>query len=91
MIKFRLRTAALASTLAAAAVASPALAKERARHPGFEARAQAVDPGEALMTPEREKALRECSEIANRLVQKDWGVMQDERMGSCMRGHGQPQ
>jgi hypothetical protein len=43
------------------------------------------------MTPERERALRECSAIANKFVQKDWGVRQDTTMGSCMASHGQIQ
>jgi len=41
------------------------------------------------MAIDRERALRECSEIANKLVQKDWGVHQDTTMGSCMTSHGQ--
>ena len=65
----------------------------RATHPGYTARAQAL-PGRAIrgedgMTTDRERALRECSEIANKLVQKDWGVHQDTTMGSCMTSHGQ--
>ena len=43
------------------------------------------------MTTERERALRECSETANKLTQKDWGVRQDTTMGSCMASHGQIQ
>lgn len=83
--------AALIVSLAAVAAVSPTLAKERASRAGHNAQAQAFDLGAAQMTPEREKALRECSAIAARYVQKDWGVQQDEHMAACMLEHGQPQ
>lgn len=91
MINVRNGVPALALAIAVVLGGSPALAKQRASHPGHDARAQALDPDESAMTPARENALRECSEIANRFVQKDWGVMQDEHMSSCMVEHGQPQ
>jgi hypothetical protein len=61
-----------------------------AHHPASEARAQALDPGDAMMTPDRERALHECSDASNRFIERDWGVQQDERMASCMMQHGQP-
>ena len=90
MSNVRTAAAVLALALAVAATVQPASAKQQT-HRGHDARAQAIDPGEAAMTPEREKALRECSEHANRLMQKDWGVMQGEQMASCMNAHGQPE
>src|SRR5258707_8122202 len=72
MINFRNAMAALALAAAVAAAASPAMAAQKrahATHPGYAARAQALPgqevPGEGTtMTPARERALRECSEIA---------------------------
>ena len=56
-----LRTGLALAVLAVAVAATPALAKHRAHHPGYAARAQAVDPGdEFTMTPARERALRDC-------------------------------
>jgi hypothetical protein len=43
------------------------------------------------VTADRARALRECSEQANKLVQKDWGVMQNTTMNSCMTSRGQMQ
>jgi uncharacterized protein with LGFP repeats len=97
MINFRNAMAALALAVAVAAAVSPATAaqKHRAANPGHAARAQALPaqqaPGGGTMAPERERALRECSEAANKLVQKDWGVMQNTTMNSCMLSHGQMQ
>jgi len=96
VISFTNAAAALALAIAVTAAASPAMAAQKrasATHPGYAARAQAL-PGRAIrgedgMTTDRERALRECSEIANKLVQKDWGVHQDTTMGSCMTSHGQ--
>ena len=95
MINFRNVTAAMAVGIVLAATGSPALAQKRApaKHPGYAARAQALPgqefSGEGAVTPTRQRALRECSEIANKLVQKDWGVRQDTTMSSCMTSHGQ--
>jgi hypothetical protein len=99
VINFRNGVAALALGLAVVSAASSAMAAQKhSAHPGHAANAQAL-PGQALpgqdssgdgtMTPARAQALRECSEIANKLVQKDWGVRQDTTMGSCMVSHGQ--
>jgi hypothetical protein len=90
MINVRTGVAALALVLAVAGAATPALARHRAHHPASEARAQALDPGDAMMTPDRERALHECSDASNRFIERDWGVQQDERMASCMMQHGQP-
>ena len=97
LINFRNAAAAFVMAAAVAAAASPATAaqKHRAANPGYAARAQALPaqqaPGEGTMTADRERALRECSEVANKLVQKDWGVMQNTVMNSCMVSHGQTQ
>jgi hypothetical protein len=89
MTNVRTGAAALALVLAIAGAATPALARHRAHHPASEARAQALDPGDTMMTPDRERALRECSDASNRFIERDWGVQQDERMASCMMQHGQ--
>ena len=98
VIDYKNVAAALALGVVLAAAGSPALAQKRphATHPGHAARAQALPDqdvsGEgSTMTPARERALRECTEQANKLVQKDWGVMQNTTMGSCMNSHGQMQ
>ena len=96
MIDLKNATAALVLGLAVAAAASPAMAaqKHRTANPGYAARAQAVPSEESSsegVTADRARALRECSEQANKLVQKDWGVMQNTTMNSCMTSRGQMQ
>jgi hypothetical protein len=96
---FRTVAATLAVGFVVAAAASPSVAAstKRAVHPGHAARAQAGGAGAARargagdgsMTSQREQALRECSERANKLVQRDWGVMQNTTMNACMTEHGQ--
>jgi hypothetical protein len=83
------RTGATLLALALAVAATPALARQHARHPGHEARAQALDPDEGVVSPGRESALRECSALANKFVQKDWGWMQGQQERACMVEHGQ--
>jgi hypothetical protein len=83
------RTGATLLALALTVAATPALARQHAHHPGYAARAQAPDADEGVMTPERDRALRECSALSNKLLQKDWGVMQDTTEQSCMAEHGQ--
>ncbi|WP_068020687.1 hypothetical protein [Rhodoplanes sp. Z2-YC6860] len=93
--------AALALSLAVAAAASPAsAAAHKHKHvsrAGHDANAQAVEGDFGggndgfVMTKARETAIRECSGQMNRLVQKDWGVMQNESFSSCMVEHGQMQ
>jgi hypothetical protein len=89
MSNVRIGAMALALALAVVGTAAPAMAKSPSHHPGHAARAQALDPGEAVMTPEREKALRECSGMGAKLDQKTWGVTQGQMMRSCMNDHGQ--
>jgi hypothetical protein len=85
-----IRSGLALAVLAVAVAATPALAKHRAHHSGYAAHAQAIDPGdEYTMTPARERALRDCSALGNKLVQKDWGVMQGTTMSACMTEHGQ--
>ena len=98
LINFRSVAAVMAVGMILAVPGSPAVAQRRApaRLPGHAARAQALPDqdgsGEGTtMTPDRERALRECSEQANKLVQKDWGVMQNTVMNSCMSSRGQMQ
>jgi hypothetical protein len=90
MIDFKNAAVALAMSLAVIA-ATPAMAKNGARHPGHDARAQAIqgDAGGASMSADRDRALRECSEIAAPLRQYTWGVYQGYQFRSCMNEHGQ--
>lgn len=91
MMNVGTRATALALLLGVAAATTPAAAAKH--HARQNARAQAIDPvdAEGMMTPAREKALRDCSAMANKFVQKDWGVTQGTAMGSCMMQHGQPE
>jgi hypothetical protein len=87
MITSKFQLAALA--IAVAAMASPALAAKHAP-PGYDARAQALGPPESEgMSTQRSDALRECNTQANKLLQKDWGVMQTEVLNACLAQHGQ--
>jgi hypothetical protein len=59
--------------------------------PGYHARAQAggVPSNLGEVTPHRAQALHECTERANKLLQKDWGVRQLEVEAACMAEHGE--
>jgi hypothetical protein len=61
--------------------------------PGYQARGQAGGVPSSLgeVSAHRAQALRECTERANKLLQKDWGVRQLEVEGACMAEHGEPQ
>jgi uncharacterized low-complexity protein len=100
MIGLKNVAAALALSLAVVAAVSPASAAQKHKHvshAGRAANAQAVEGdagganGGVVMDKAREDAIRECSGQSNRLVQKDWGVMQGEMFASCMTQHGQMQ
>jgi hypothetical protein len=87
MITSKFRIAALA--VAVVAMATPALAAKRVPA-GYDARAQAIGPVESEgMSAQRADALRECNTQANKLLQKDWGVMQTETLNACLAQHGQ--
>jgi hypothetical protein len=87
MMTSKLRLAALA--IGVAAMASPALAAKRIP-PGYEANAQAIGPMESDgMSAHRADALRKCNTQANKLLQKDWGVMQTEKLNACLAQHGE--
>ena len=98
MIGLKNAVAALALSVAVVAAVSPASAAQKhVSHAGRAANAQAVEGdaggavGGVVMNKAREDAIRECSGQSNRLVQKDWGVMQGETFASCMVQHGQPE
>jgi hypothetical protein len=86
---------ALALVLGAAGTASQAVAATKHHHRnGLGAYARAVDDGsqgesEGVMSAARAKALRDCSAEMNKLVQKDWGVMQNTDFAACMTQHGE--
>jgi hypothetical protein len=87
MINFRRSTSALVLGLALAATATPTLAKSRAAHSGQAARAQAVEG----VSPERARALRECSALAAPFKEITWNNWEIDLYRSCMAQHGQPE
>jgi hypothetical protein len=94
MINFKNGTVALALALAvSAAAAAPALAKQRASHPGYDARAQAVPGSTGTGTDgangHRATALRECNDAASKYTQYTWGNMAAEQYRACMAGRGE--
>jgi hypothetical protein len=93
MIMVNLKCAALALGLAASVAASPAFAKQRIHHPGYAARAQAVDgdSGAIRMSGGREAAIRECSDKSAAFRDYTWGMTQSDSYRVCMAGHGQPE
>ncbi len=91
MIKFRIfiATVGVALTLASA----PALAKSQVAHPGYAARAQAI---EAVVAPDgvshdRARALRECNLLAEPIKGYTLITSQFAAYRSCMTQHGQPE
>ena len=97
MIDLRKIAAALAFGLvlglALAAAATPALAKQRAAHPGYAARAQVPgdDNGGLITSGPRAQALRECNDQVAPFKDYTWGVDQDQRYRACMTQHDQPE
>jgi hypothetical protein len=89
MIDFKNAAAVLALTLVVSAAATSAWAKERAGHPGYAARAQAM--GDGSMTGDRARALRECEDKASSFKQYTWGNFQRYQMWACMTERGQPE
>jgi hypothetical protein len=83
-------SAALAFGLAAAVAASPAPAKQRWMHGGYEANARAVSD-ETRMTSSRASALHDCNEQAAPLREYTWGLEQTDVYRACMAGRGQPE
>ena len=91
MLNFKTVSVGLALALSFAGAASPALAKQRAAHPGYDAQARAVgDIGDAsITTGPRAAALRACNEQADRLVEYSWGNESSDRYRACMSERGQ--
>jgi len=92
MINFTNVTAAL--VLGAALIATPALAAQRIHHPGFAARAQAVQSDQAPggvegVTAARAKAIEDCMGTSGKFSQHGWGNTQVQLYRSCMAGHGE--
>jgi hypothetical protein len=86
---------ALALFLSSGLVSSVTYAQARGASdkPGYQARAQAGGVSSSLgeVSAHRANAFRECTERANKLLQKDWGVRQLEVEGACMAEHGEPE
>ena len=89
MIKFRFFIAAVGVVLAV--TSAPALAKSRAVHPGYAARAQAIENVIDGVTLERAKVLRECNDRVVGFKDYTWGNTQADLYRSCMSQHGQPE
>jgi len=90
MIMFDIRhsTAALALGFALAATATPTLAKSRAGHSGqARAQAQTIEG----VSPDRARALRECSAVAAPYKEITWNNWEFDLYRSCMAQHGQPE
>ena len=87
------RFMALALTISALGTSSQALAATKHHHSGHSAYARAPsgeEGGEApSMSGHRDQAIRECSGQMNKLVQKDWGVMQNTSFAACMTERGE--
>lgn len=90
MITIRNFTAVLAIALTVAS--APALAKSRASsHPGYSARAQAI---ESMVTQDgvsldRAQALRACNDLAAPFRNYTWGHIESDVYRNCMVRHGQ--
>jgi hypothetical protein len=86
---------ALAFVLSGVLVSSVtgAQARSASDRAGYQARAQAGGVPSSLgeVSAHRAQALRECTDRANKLLQKDWGVRQLEVEGACMAEHGEPE
>lgn len=88
------RLIAVALMFGAVGASSQAVAATKHHHQrGHQAYARAINSeegGEAMpMSPHRDKMMRECSGLSNKLVQKDWGVMQNTTYAACMTEHGE--
>jgi hypothetical protein len=88
------RLIALALMFGAVGASSQALAATKHHHHrGHSAYARAIggeEGGEAMpLTGHRDQAIRQCSGQMNKLVQKDWGVMQNTSFAACMTEHGE--
>ena len=84
--------AALAFGIAVAAAVSPASARSRATHPGYDARAQATsDMNEMSPGADRVRALQECNQQASKFLDYSWGDTQFDHYRACMADRGQPE
>jgi hypothetical protein len=88
-------TAAVAIGFALAAAATPALAKHRAMHPGYNARAEAPASEATGDTSDakggRTGVLQECNKEASKFLEYTWGEFQSYQRRACMAEHGQPE
>jgi hypothetical protein len=83
---------ALALVISGMGVTAQAQAATKHHQRGHSAYARAVGnegDGDMTMSAHREKMIRECSGQMNKLVQKDWGVMQNTTFAACMTEHGE--
>jgi hypothetical protein len=78
----------LAFGVAVAAATSPASARSRINHPGYDARAQATGD---VSSSVRVKALQECNQQASKFLDYSWGDTQSDHYRACMAERGQPE
>ena len=91
MINFQTAGMALALSLTFAAIATPVLAKSGAAHHGFSARAQAIEVLDEGVSPDRAKALRECSARIGGFKGYNQQATPLNIYRTCMTEHGQPE
>ena len=91
MINFQIAGAALALSLAVAAIATPALAKSGAAHRGLAARAQAIEVMDEGVTAGRARALRECNARISSFKGHTQMSTPIAMYRSCMEEHGEPE
>lgn len=91
MINVQTAGVALALSLAFAAIATPALAKNGATHRGFAARAQAIEVLDEGVPFDRAKALRDCSARVGGFKGYNQQATPRGIYRACMEEHGQPE
>ena len=90
MIDFKSVPVALTLTLAVGAV-TPVLAAQRTTHPGYAARAQAVqgDVGRDAISAQRAAAIRDCTNTSGKFSESTWGNREFDEYRACMAEHGE--
>ena len=87
-----MKSSTLAVGLVACILVSAATAKTRGHRPGYDANAQAIGSGvspDSEVSPERAKALRECSDQERKYPEHSWAIREIDEYRTCMSGHGQ--
>ena len=90
MINLSNITAGLVAGLVVTSVV-PALGASRVIPPGHNARAQAIQEptGEFSVSPERDRALRDCNAKVDGMREYSMGVRRSQSYAVCMHEHGE--